>query len=116
MSMNRNILPPLRRIETPSSSSPGKVYETLVFQDGSTSCNCPGWTRRVAPDKTRSCKHTIAALAGCAGLFPGSTPPVKPFSKPPVKPVAVKPPVKPVVSTPPKPAADERIKRRFAFD
>ena len=41
-----------------SDSDPHKEYETLRYPDGSTSCNCPGWTRRLAPDGSRSCKHT----------------------------------------------------------
>lgn len=41
-----------------SDSNPNKEYETLRYTDGSTSCNCAGWTRRVAPDGSRSCKHT----------------------------------------------------------
>lgn len=41
-----------------SDSSPDKTYETLQYDNGTTSCACPGWTRRVAADGTRSCKHT----------------------------------------------------------
>lgn len=41
-----------------SDSNPSKQYQTLLYMDGSTSCNCPGWTRRVAADGSRSCKHT----------------------------------------------------------
>lgn len=41
-----------------ASSSSNKEYETLQYDNGSTSCNCPGWTRRVANDGSRSCKHT----------------------------------------------------------
>ena len=41
-----------------SDSNPDREYETLQYTDGSTSCNCPGWTRRVAADGKRSCKHT----------------------------------------------------------
>ena len=41
-----------------SDSNPDKEYETLQFTDGSTSCNCMGWTRRTAADGSRSCKHT----------------------------------------------------------
>src|ERR1043166_4658491 len=41
-----------------STSNPDKQYETLQYGDGSTSCNCPGWTRRVSADGRRSCKHT----------------------------------------------------------
>jgi hypothetical protein len=41
-----------------SDSAPNVQYETLLYQDGTTSCGCKGWTRRVAADGTRSCKHT----------------------------------------------------------
>jgi len=41
-----------------SGSNPSKKYETLQYMDGTTSCGCMGWTRRVAEDGTRSCKHT----------------------------------------------------------
>ena len=41
-----------------SDSNPDVQYETLRYTDGSTSCNCRGWTQRVATDGTRSCKHT----------------------------------------------------------
>lgn len=44
-----------------SSSSGSKIYETLQYTDGSTSCNCPGWTRRVDARGNRSCKHTPSA-------------------------------------------------------
>lgn len=40
------------------SSSGSGTYETLQYEDGSTSCGCPGWTRRVDPSGNRSCKHT----------------------------------------------------------
>jgi len=45
-----------------SSSGGGKRYQTLLYADGSTSCDCPGWCRRVAADGSRSCKHTRAIL------------------------------------------------------
>ena len=41
-----------------SDSNPDKEYETLQYTDASTSCNCPGWTRRMPADGLRSCKHT----------------------------------------------------------
>ena len=44
------------------SSSSDKVYETRLYADGTTSCNCPGWTFKRG-DKPRSCKHT-KAVAG----------------------------------------------------
>ena len=37
-----------------SDSNPNVEYETLECSDGSKSCNCPGWTRRVAADGSRS--------------------------------------------------------------
>lgn len=50
---------PIRQVWTfPSDSDPDTHHETLCYTDGSTSCGCKGWTRRVAPDGSRSCKHT----------------------------------------------------------
>lgn len=41
-----------------SSSDASLRYTTLTYADGTMSCNCPGWTRRVAADGSRECKHT----------------------------------------------------------
>lgn len=41
-----------------SDSSPTVSYQTLQYTDGTTSCDCRGWTRRVAANGSRSCKHT----------------------------------------------------------
>lgn len=49
-----------------SDSNPDLQYETLQYQDGSTSCSCKGWTRRVAVDGSRSCKHTRYVDMGIA--------------------------------------------------
>ena len=50
---------PITRVWTfLSDSNPDTEYQTLKYADGSTSCQCKGWTRRVAPDGSRSCKHT----------------------------------------------------------
>ena len=58
---------PIQKVWTFSSdSTPDKEYQTLQYQDGSTSCNCPGWTRRVAQDGSRSCKHTRQVDLGTA--------------------------------------------------
>ena len=46
------------KVWTFESSSSSKTYETLQYTDGTTSCNCPGWTRRTAADGSRTCKHT----------------------------------------------------------
>ena len=50
----------------PSDSNPNTEYETLQYADGSTSCNCKGWTRRLAADGSRSCKHTRLVDMGAA--------------------------------------------------
>src|ERR1035437_258961 len=49
-----------------SDSNPNIEYETLQYLDGSTSCNCKGWTRRLAADGSRSCKHTRYVDMGIA--------------------------------------------------
>ena len=49
-----------------SDSNSNVEYETLQYVDGTTSCSCKGWTRRVAPDGSRSCKHTRAVAMGTA--------------------------------------------------
>ena len=41
-----------------ASSSTDKTYQTILYTDGSTSCDCFGWCRRVKGDGSRSCKHT----------------------------------------------------------
>jgi hypothetical protein len=48
-----------------SDSNPNIEYETLQYVDGTKSCNCMGWTRRVT-DGTRSCKHTRYVDMGIA--------------------------------------------------
>lgn len=75
MVMNRsrlggNLLPPGSRIPSviggksyvqaasyPSSSDPRKTYTVCEVSDGTTSCDCPGWTRRNPPGG-RTCRHT----------------------------------------------------------
>ena len=48
------------------SSNGRSRYQSLLYADGSTSCDCLGWCRRVAADGSRSCKHTRAILMGSA--------------------------------------------------
>ena len=48
------------------SSSGSKTYQAILYTDGTTSCDCMGWTRRVAPDGSRSCKHTKFIKMGIA--------------------------------------------------
>ena len=58
---------PIQRVWTfASDSNPDVEYQTLQYADGSTSCNCAGWTRRVARDGSRSCKHTRQVDMGTA--------------------------------------------------
>jgi hypothetical protein len=47
-----------------ASSSGSKTYETLQYSDGTTSCDCMGWCRRVAADGSRTCKHVRFVEAG----------------------------------------------------
>lgn len=58
--------PAIAKCWTFASSSGGKRYQTLQYADGTTSCDCFGWCRRVAGDGSRSCKHTRAVLMGTA--------------------------------------------------
>ncbi len=48
------------------SSKGDKRYQTILYTDGSTSCDCPGWCRRVAADGSRTCKHTRSVLMDTA--------------------------------------------------
>ena len=58
---------PIQKVWTfNSDSNPDVEYQTLQYVDGSTSCNCAGWTRRVAQDGGRSCKHTRSVDLGTA--------------------------------------------------
>jgi hypothetical protein len=52
--------------EFKSDSNPSKRYQTLRYSDGSTSCNCPGWTRCIDGAGRRSCKHTRDVDMGMA--------------------------------------------------
>ena len=68
----------------PSDSNPDKEYETLRYSDQSMSCNCPGWTRRVAADVSRSCKHTRAVDMGTADQQSTATHSYKPIKPQPL--------------------------------
>lgn len=50
------------------SSSSTKVYQTLQYTDGTTSCECPGWTRRNNTVTGRTCKHTRWVEMGSADI------------------------------------------------
>lgn len=48
-----------------SESNPDNLYQTLVYDDNTTSCDCPGWRfRRRGGD--RQCKHTRLVDMGLA--------------------------------------------------
>jgi hypothetical protein len=48
-----------------SSSNPDKTHETTQYTDGTTSCQCMGWTRR-CNNGVRSCTHTRKVEMGVA--------------------------------------------------
>jgi hypothetical protein len=58
--------PAISKCWTFASSSGSGRYQTLLYADGSTSCDCPGWCRRVAADGSRSCKHTRSVVMNTA--------------------------------------------------
>ena len=48
-----------------SESRPGKTYQCLLYVNGTTSCDCKGWTMKRA-NVPRSCRHTRLVEAGLA--------------------------------------------------
>jgi hypothetical protein len=58
---------PIAKVWYFPSSSGNATYETLQYEDGSISCNCPGWTRRCT-NGVRSCKHTRMVDSDMAGV------------------------------------------------
>lgn len=57
-----------------SESNPDKLYQTLEYTDGSTSCECKGWVfKRKSVNGERSCKHTRYIDAGLATTYATST-------------------------------------------
>ena len=52
-----------------SDSDPDTSYQTLQYSDGTTSCECRGWCRRVAADGSRSCKHCRWVDLGIADRY-----------------------------------------------
>lgn len=51
-----------------SESSPGKVYQTLLYDDQTTSCDCPAWKfrRKTTAAGARTCKHVRFVDMGSA--------------------------------------------------
>ncbi len=87
-----------------SSSNPEKKHETLLYHDGSTSCNCFGWTKRSA----RSCRHTRLVEMDPRQADREAVS-FRDFGTPPPKPAPPRP--APVVA----PIAPERGRRAFDF-
>jgi hypothetical protein len=56
-----------------SDSNPDVSYQTLQYTDGTSSCECRGWCRRVAADGSRSCKHTRWVDQGIAYRYSTAT-------------------------------------------
>ena len=52
-----------------SDSDPDVSYQTLQYTDGTTSCDCRGWCRRVTADGSRSCKHSRWVDLGIADRY-----------------------------------------------
>lgn len=63
--MSKGYIAKVWRFESSSGTS---TYETIKYSDGTTSCSCPGWCRRVAADGSRSCKHTRLVDMGAADM------------------------------------------------
>jgi hypothetical protein len=58
--------------EFASDSNPDKSYQTILYVNGTASCNCPGWTRHKAAGGGRTCRHIASIEMGradetCAG-------------------------------------------------
>lgn len=51
-----------------SESTAGREYQTLLYSDGTTSCECPGWRykKKTLPDGSRTCRHIRDIDAGLA--------------------------------------------------
>jgi len=50
-----------------SKSNPNRPpHETRLYEDGTTSCNCPGWTRHTDDDGYRTCTHVTSVENGTA--------------------------------------------------
>ena len=51
----------IRQFQFRSSRDPSIIYSTLLLDTGEASCNCPGFTKHVSKDGTRTCKHCVSA-------------------------------------------------------
>ncbi len=48
------------------SDSSSKTYQTILYSNGSASCNCRGWTIQKAHGGERTCKHIAMIEMGTA--------------------------------------------------
>lgn len=117
--MPQNNIGVISKVWTFESSSSDKEHEAILYTHGATSCSCNGWTRRVAPDGTRSCKHTRMIEQGiadrtclsCKEYAPLGSAADAPAKAAPISVPAPTPAQKPVMGKPDSPAA--KIKTRF---
>jgi len=59
----------------PMQSSHGSTtYEILLYVDGSTSCNCPGWVYHAKKTGERTCKHLRLLADEMAYVLAGGRP------------------------------------------
>ena len=49
-----------------SDSNPNKSYQSVLYTNGTTSCNCMGWTRHKQAGGDRTCKHVEWIAMGLA--------------------------------------------------
>ena len=96
----------IRTFQFRSSSNPSQIWTTLLYDNGTASCNCPGWTRHTGEDGSRTCKHIIAA-----GIAPVSV--TAPIERDVPTPGRAK---KAKHGNPAKIAQEMRTVRRFNFD
>lgn len=117
--MPTNNIGTISKVWTFESSSSDTQHEAVQYVHGATSCSCNGWTRRVAPDGSRSCKHTRMIEQGvadktclsCKEYAPlGSAADAPAQSTPVSMPAPVKP-EKPLMGKPDSPAG--KVKSRF---
>jgi hypothetical protein len=56
----------IAKVWTFKSSSSERTYQTLLYTNFTTSCDCPGWTRRTDSNGKRTCRHTRSVQLGNA--------------------------------------------------
>lgn len=71
-----------------SSTSQGKSYQTLLYVDGTTSCDCPGWRFKRAA--VRTCKHVRLVEMGQADKHAKECKVYKPLAAQPARVVATR--------------------------